>query len=102
VRNISVIFLCHNNPHIKLCLDAAHGMMADGDEIIVVDDHSEQATLETLRSLQDKITLIHSHKKGNRSHNRKYTIRIYTVNSSVAFHMKNMSICYNRSRAGFS
>jgi GT2 family glycosyltransferase len=62
---ISVIFLCHNNSHINLCVNAAQGQLTDGDEIIVVDDHSD-----VVPSCDKNVRLIQADTSGNRSRNR--------------------------------
>lgn len=77
IKNISIIFICHNNRNINLCLNAALGQLLDNDEIIVVDDHSDSQTLALLNEYAKKnaIILIHSDKVANRSYNRNLGVR---------------------------
>lgn len=70
--SLSIIFLCHNNRCIDLCIESVLEQAMENDEIIVVDDNSEDETFSLLQNYFDenRIILIRSDKAGNRSHNR--------------------------------
>lgn len=68
---ISVIVPCHNNSHIENVLDSVISQLRSEDEIIVVDDYSDEKTKETLDKMKDRgVLVVHSQKRGNRSANR--------------------------------
>lgn len=68
----SIIILSHNNKYIDIVLNSVLQQIETNDEIIVVDDHSENLYLIRLQQIASKykIKLLNSEKKGNRSHNR--------------------------------
>lgn len=68
----SIIILSHNNKHIDIVLHSILNQIHKKDEVIVVDDHSENEYLNFLKEIEaeHKIKLVHSIKTGNRSHNR--------------------------------
>ena len=71
--NITVIILFHNNNGINICLQAVLSQLEDGDEIILVNDHSEAAYLSEIDTfLKDPRIHMYSvcKKCGNRSYNR--------------------------------
>ena len=70
--SISIIVLSSNNQHISLVLERLFQMVHDGDEIILVDDHSQEDYISHLEELRKKglFHLIASSKRGNRAHNR--------------------------------
>ena len=70
--SLSIIFLCHNNRNIDICLDSVIEQTYVNDEIIVVDDHSNDETLALLKKYveNEKIFLLRSNKVANRSYNR--------------------------------
>lgn len=74
MKTISVIILCHNNKGISICLQAVLRQLTPNDEIIVVDDHSEQSFLDKELSAYQKSERIRIcpalRKRGNRSYNR--------------------------------
>lgn len=71
-KYFSIIILSHNNKHIDLVLNSVLKQVHEKDEVIIVDDHSENDYLTFLNqlALQHKIKILHSVKTGNRSHNR--------------------------------
>ncbi len=71
-NSVSVIFLCHNNFDIDICINSVISQLKSTDEIIVVDDHSNSNTLNKLKKFESEkiIKLILSDMKGNRSRNR--------------------------------
>lgn len=73
----SVIILSHNNKYIDIVLNSAIKQIETEDEIIVVDDHSENSYLTHLKQMasEHKFKLFNSEKKGNRSHNRNMGVK---------------------------
>lgn len=69
---LSIIFLCHNNTTIDMCIESVLEQIKENDEIIVVDDHSDVETWGLLQQYKqaNKISLYASSIKGNRSYNR--------------------------------
>ena len=47
--NFSFIILFHNNSHTDIVIDAIKEQMIEGDEIIIVNDHSEKSYLSVLK-----------------------------------------------------
>lgn len=78
MKKISVIILCHNNYGISYCIKAVLSQMKSDDEIIVVNDHSEEIFLkkEFAEFSQNKQVHLYSvtAKKGNRSFNRNFGV----------------------------
>lgn len=76
--NISTIILSHNNEHIFLVLNCILHQLKSGDEIIVVDDHSDKAYLNELKTFvkNNNIQLITAKKTNNRSHSRNIGAQI--------------------------
>lgn len=72
--NISIIMLCSNNQYIELCIEAIISQLEIEDELIIVDDHSLDKTLNILRNYESRnlIRLLHVPKQGNRSYNRNF------------------------------
>lgn len=74
MKTISVIILCHNNKGISICLRAVLKQLAPNDEVIVVDDHSEQSFLDKELLVYRKHGNVRIcpalQKRGNRSYNR--------------------------------
>ena len=69
----SIVVLCHNNQYIDHCICSIRRQMQAADELIVVDDHSDENCKAILYTLErtGQITLIQAERKcGNRSHNR--------------------------------
>lgn len=71
MKNFSIVVLCHNNK-LEWVLDAILRQRIDGDEIIVVNDHSDKEYIDKLQPYLrlDDIKLIDSDLVGNRSRNR--------------------------------
>lgn len=84
MTNFSFIILFHNNSHTDIVIDAIMEQMIEGDEIIVVDDHSEQEFLSSLERFGNNILLIHSDRTANRSYNRNYGAK-YAQNDYLLF-----------------
>lgn len=74
MKTISVIILSHNNKGISICLQAVLDQLCQNDEVIVVDDHSEQAFWDKELSAYQKHQRVRICqallKRGNRSYNR--------------------------------
>ena len=68
---ISVIVLCYNNYHINNVVDEIEKQLNSGDELFIVDDHSNEA-VRTLLARYDgtNVKVITPQTKGNRSANR--------------------------------
>lgn len=79
MKDISVIILCHNSRGISICIDAVLRQLSGTDEIILVDDHSEQAfwEKELLPYLKNKRVRLYavSEKQGNRAYNRNFGVK---------------------------
>lgn len=73
----SIIILSHNNKHIDLVLLSVLKQIHEKDEIIIVDDHSENDYLVSLKQIvsQHNVKLLSSEKAGNRSHNRNMGVK---------------------------
>ena len=72
MKTISIIVLFHNNDHIDIVINSLLKQKIDKDEIIIVNDHSDQVYINKLEKLyKDRgINIINSDQIGNRSHNR--------------------------------
>lgn len=82
--NFSFIILFHNNSHTDVVIDAIMEQMIEGDEIIVVNDHSDQKYLSILNRFGNDIKLIHSNRAANRSYNRNFGAK-YATNDYLLF-----------------
>lgn len=70
--NFSFIVLFHDNNSTDYVIDSILRETIDGDEIIVVNDHSQKENLQMLERFQKSIKIVHSDQKGNRGYNRNY------------------------------
>ena len=72
MTNFSIIILFHNNGHFHLIIDALLKQRKNGDEIIIVNDHSDEEHLWKLNPYigLKNVGIVNSDLKGNRSHNR--------------------------------
>ncbi|MDE7337334.1 MAG: glycosyltransferase family 2 protein, partial [Clostridia bacterium] len=72
MENISIIVLFHNNERFNIVIDALLKQRQNGDEIIIVNDHSDKNYLKSLEKYNDEtnVTVISSNLAANRSHNR--------------------------------
>ena len=72
MENISIIVLFHNNERFDIVIDALLKQRHEGDEIIIVNDHSSSDFLKVLQNLKTEkdVTVINSDIVANRSHNR--------------------------------
>lgn len=80
-RDYSVIVLCHNEQHIGHCINSIRCQLKGRDEIIIVNDHSDEDCRKLLQNQaqEHQITLINAEKKrGNRSHNRNLGASVAT------------------------
>lgn len=70
--NVSIIVLSSNNHGINIVLDAILPQLDRNDEIIIVDDHTEEKLLSAIEEYSkfEAIIILHSKHKGNRSYNR--------------------------------
>lgn len=86
--NLSFIVLCHNNYNITSCLNSIRKQLGDFDEIILVDDNSNQKTQkileEYLKKYNQNIKFIKSIILGNRSANRNLGVK-YSKNEVLVF-----------------
>ena len=82
--NFSFIILFHNNSHTDIVIDAIKEQMIEGDEIIIVNDHSEKSYLSVLKRFGNDIKLVHSDCTGNRSYNRNFGAK-YAKNEYLMF-----------------
>lgn len=76
--NISVIVLCSNNQYINLCINSIIPQLSKDDEIIIVNDHSNEELInrQIVPILSEHIKLIHIEEiRGNRAHNRNIGIQ---------------------------
>ena len=83
--SLSIIFLCHNNINIDICINAVLEQIKANDELIVVDDHSDEHTLSILNSFSNNksIVLLSSDKVANRSYNRNLGAKVAKNNILV-------------------
>lgn len=70
--HFSFIILFHNNSDTDRVVDSILNEFIEGDEIIVVDDYSENENLHLFDRFGDRIRLVHSDRGGNRGYNRNY------------------------------
>ncbi len=72
MKNLSIIVLFHNNKRFNYVVNALLNQMELNDEIIIVNDHSNEEYLRTLQMFENKsnIHIVNSDKTGNRSRNR--------------------------------
>ena len=74
MKAISIIVLFHNNDHFDMVINALLKQKIDDDEIIIVNDNSDQIHLQEIEKFRkvDGITIINADKSGNRSYNRNF------------------------------
>ena len=72
MKLISIIILSCNNPYIAISIDSVYSHLNEDDEIIVVDDHSDESIIKILHEYQEanKIKLLRANRHGNRAYNR--------------------------------
>lgn len=72
MENISIIVLFHNNERFNIVIDSLQKQRQKDDEIIIVNDHSDEKHLKSLEKYRDEknISVINSNIAANRSHNR--------------------------------
>lgn len=70
--NFSFIVLFHNNNSTDFVIDSILSELVFGDEIIVVDDHSQIENLRIFDRFDNSIRIVHSDRIGNRGYNRNY------------------------------
>lgn len=79
MKKISIIVLCHNNYGINICIKTLLKQLIPEDEIIIINDHSEESFIdaELLEFCKDEQVKIYpvTEKRGNRSHNRNLGAR---------------------------
>lgn len=68
----SFIVLFHNNNSTDYVIDSILQEFIPGDEIIVVDDHSQTESLHIFDRFEGLIHIVHSDRTGNRGYNRNY------------------------------
>ncbi len=112
----SVIVLCHNNRYINRCIYSIQRQMQAEDELIVVDDHSDEncrAILQTLKQTEGIVLIQAQEKHGNRSYNRNLGARKATndilifVDGDIyfpepVFHFMKDMLCLSGTAAVFS
>lgn len=76
MKTISVIILCHNNHGISICIKQILKQLTIYDELIIVNDHSDEDFLNANLSqflIDERIGLCSvTQKRGNRSYNRNF------------------------------
>lgn len=70
--NFSFIVLYHDNNSTDYVIESILSEFIFGDEIIVVDDHSQIENLHIFDRFNDSIRIVHSDRVGNRGYNRNY------------------------------
>ena len=72
MTNFSIIVLFHNNGHFHLIINTLLKQRIPGDEIIIVNDHSDEESLQILKPYErlESVAIVNANLKGNRSHNR--------------------------------
>ena len=72
MTKISIVVICHNNDRLNLVIDALLRQRITGDEIIIVNDNSDESHLNILLkySNTDDLFILNSDQIGNRSRNR--------------------------------
>lgn len=70
--SLSIIIIAHNNSSIFDCIESLKKQIDDYDEIILVDDHSTETYLKSVKDYcsTNNIVLLQSIKQGNRASNR--------------------------------
>ena len=64
--NFSFIVLFHDNNSTDYVIESILSQAVEGDEIIVVNDHSKSENLQIFNRVKKEIKIIHSDVKGNR------------------------------------
>ncbi len=72
MEKISAIVLFHNNKKFELVINALLNQLYNNDEIIIVNDHSDEKLLDNIKHFanQENVFIINSDITGNRSRNR--------------------------------
>lgn len=98
MENISIIVLFHNNERFDIVIDALLKQRHEGDEIIIVNDHSSSDFLKVLQNLKTEkdVTVINSDIVANRSHNRnigaeraKHELLLFVDGDIILFYRSN-------------
>lgn len=80
----SFIVLFHNNNSTDCVIDSILSQSIEGDEIIIVNDHSQIENLHIFERFANSIQIVHSDRKGNRGYNRNFGAR-YANNEYLLF-----------------
>lgn len=72
MKDLSIIVLFHNNANFDIVMDALLRQKETDDEIIIVNDHSDEAYVESIKpyATHQNIRIVNSDISGNRSRNR--------------------------------
>lgn len=97
MKLISVIILSSNNPHIAISIDSVASQLQQDDEIIVVDDHSDEDIIRKLNEYRSdgKIKLLYAEKHGNRAYNRNLGAK--KARNDILFFMDGDIVMYDYS-----
>lgn len=81
----SFIVLFHDNNSTDYVINSILDQSIEGDEIIIVDDHSKSENIHNMfEQFGDSIKIIHSDRKGNRGYNRNFGA-LYAKNDYLLF-----------------
>lgn len=70
--NFSFIVLFHDNNSTDYVIDSILSQSITGDEIIIVNDHSQSKNLHIFDRFADSVQIVHTDRKGNRGYNRNF------------------------------
>lgn len=70
--NFSFIVLFHNNNATDCVINSILDQFLSGDEIIIVNDHSTDESLQILTPFKDSVKIVNTDRQGNRGYNRNF------------------------------
>lgn len=82
--NFSYVVLFHNNNSTDCVVETILNQSIDGDEIILVNDHSDNDNLRMFDRFLGQIIIVHTDLKGNRGYNRNFGAA-YAQNEYILF-----------------
>ena len=82
--NFSYVVLFHNNNSTDCVIETILEQSIDGDETILVNDHSDNDNLRMFDRFLDRIKIVHTDRKGNRGYNRNFGAT-YAQNEYILF-----------------
>ena len=80
----SYVVLFHNNTNTDRVVDSILEQFLDGEEIIIVDDHSDKQSLNMFDRFGSAIQIVHTDIAGNRGYNRNFGAK-FTKNEHILF-----------------